>query len=128
MHHPDQNIKDNMALPWIPLEREEQLEEIKLKSHESPCIIFKHSTRCSISKVALQRLENTKEQSSIASYYYLDLLKFRPISNKIVEVFKIHHESPQVLIIDKGECGYEETHLSIDADDLQEQINKILSS
>lgn len=117
-----------MALPWIPLEREEQLEEILLKSHESPCVIFKHSTRCSISTVALQRLENSKGHSQKASYYYLDLLQFRPISNKIVEVFKIHHESPQVLLIDKGECGYEETHLSIEADELQEQINKILSS
>jgi bacillithiol system protein YtxJ len=127
MQIPEPNTEDNMALEWIPLEREEQLEEIRLKSHEFPCVIFKHSTRCSISTVVLQRLNNTPAPSTKASYFYLDLLKFRPISNKIAELFQIHHESPQVLVIDKGECRYEETHLGIEADELQEQLNKILS-
>jgi bacillithiol system protein YtxJ len=115
-----------MALPWIPLEQEDQLDEIRAKSNESPCIIFKHSTRCSISTVALQRLDNTAEPSTKASYYYLDLIKFRDISNKIAEVFQIHHESPQVLLITKGECCYEETHLGIESDELQQQIGNHL--
>jgi bacillithiol system protein YtxJ len=102
------------------------LDEIRAKSNESPCVILKHSTRCSISNVALQRLDNTAEPSTKASYYYLDLLKFRNISNKIAEVFQIHHESPQVLLITKGECSYEETHLGIDADELQHQISNRL--
>jgi bacillithiol system protein YtxJ len=122
------NTKDKMAIPWISLEREEQLEEIRLKSNEFPCVIFKHSTRCSISTVALQRLENTLEPSSKASYFYLDLLKFRSVSNKVADLFKIHHESPQVLLINKGECYYEETHLGIDATEIQLQLNKILAS
>jgi bacillithiol system protein YtxJ len=76
--------------------------------------------------VALQRLDNTAEPSTKASYYYLDLIKFRAISNKIAEVFQIHHESPQVLVITKGKCCYEETHLGIEADELQQQIGNHL--
>ncbi len=123
MHPLEPNTEDNMALQWIPLEREEQLEEIRLKSKESPCVIFKHSTRCSISMVALQRLENTPNPSPKAFYFYLDLLKFRPLSNKAADLFDIHHESPQVLLISNGECCYEETHLGIDSHELQLQIN-----
>lgn len=112
-----------MSLHWIPLENMEQLEEIRMKSQETPCIIFKHSTRCSISIVALQRLENAPNFNSNAFYFFLDLLKFREISNAVAALFEIHHESPQVLLVSKGECVYDETHLGIDAKELQEQIN-----
>lgn len=111
-----------MAITWIPLENIEQLAEIRLKSHDTPCVIFKHSTRCSISTVAHQRLENTQDPTPKALYFFLDLLRFRSISNSIAEIFQIHHESPQVLLISKEQCVYEETHLGIDPQELQDQI------
>lgn len=113
-----------MAIKWIPLESVEQLDEIRLLSETTPCVIIKHSTRCSISTVALERLNGTSEPSPHARYFYLDLLRFRPVSNSIAEQFQIHHESPQVLLISKGQCVYEETHLGINATELQTELNK----
>ena len=56
------------------------------------------------------------------NFYYLDLLKYRPISNKIAEDFNVHHQSPQILVIKNGECTYEESHNGIDMHDIAEQL------
>ena len=102
---------------WIPLQSESQLEEIKSRSANRPQLIFKHSTRCSTSAVVKGRLERGKEPQSI-DFYYLDLLNYRPVSNRIVDLFQIDHESPQVLLIRNGECVYDESHMGITMADI----------
>ncbi len=102
---------------WIDLHAEDQLQEIKNNSFKTPQIIFKHSTRCSISSMAKNRLDKSS-QPDVGSFYYLALLKYRNISNGIVETFKIPHQSPQVLIIKDGACTYDESHGSITMDDI----------
>ena len=106
---------------WIALENEQQLQEIKEKSNTQPVVIFKHSTRCSISMMAKNRLEREAAPANTA-FYYLDLLQFRPISNTVAEMFQVHHESPQILIIKNGECTYEESHNGIDMHEIAEQV------
>jgi bacillithiol system protein YtxJ len=102
---------------WIHLNDEEQLKQIISKSQIKPQVIFKHSTRCSISAVALQRLQKVNQPSDI-DFYFLDLIAHRSLSNRIVDMFKVHHESPQVLVIKDGECIYEESHLGISMDEI----------
>jgi bacillithiol system protein YtxJ len=106
---------------WIDLTEEAQLEQLKEQSKQEPVVIFKHSTRCSISSMAKSRLERETAPKNVA-FYYLDLIKYRPISNKIAEEFHIHHQSPQILVIKNGECTYEESHNGIDMRDIAEQI------
>lgn len=89
------------------------------KSGAKPQVIFKHSTRCSISSVAFQRLQKAQQPDGI-DFHYLDLLAHRPLSNKVAEVFKVHHESPQVLVIKDGKCIYDESHLGISMMDIVE--------
>ncbi|RYZ52380.1 MAG: bacillithiol system redox-active protein YtxJ [Sphingobacteriales bacterium] len=105
---------------WTELTTEEQLEEIKQESFKKPVLIFKHSTRCSISSMAKNRLERGEAPGHI-SFYHLDLIRFRNISNRIAEVFKVHHESPQVLLIRNGECIYDESHNGISMDEIAGQ-------
>jgi bacillithiol system protein YtxJ len=105
---------------WIPLTKEEQLTQIRERSATVPQVIFKHSTRCSISSMVLSRLEKSVTPASI-DFYFLDLISYRNISNRIAEEFKVHHESPQLLLIKKGECIYDESHMAIRMDDLTEQ-------
>lgn len=108
-------------MQWNHLTTIEQLDEIALASSKKPVVIFKHSTHCSISRTALNRMEQLKNVSG-ADFYYLDLLNYRSVSNKVAEQFEVNHESPQLLLIKDGECVYEESHLGITADDLIEQI------
>jgi bacillithiol system protein YtxJ len=107
---------------WIHLTDEEQLKQIISKSQMKPQVIFKHSTRCSISAVALQRMQTTAQPSDI-DFYFLDLLANRHLSNKVAETFKVHHESPQVLLIRDGECVYEESHLGISMHEILDQAH-----
>ena len=102
---------------WIHLTDEEQLKQIITNSQIKPQVVFKHSTRCSISAVALQRLQKNSQPSDI-DFYFLDLLNFRKLSNKIAEDFGVPHESPQVLVIREGKCVYEESHLGISMDEI----------
>ena len=105
---------------WINLENETQLDELRLRSTDRPQIIFKHSTRCSTSALVKGRLERAAAPSG-ADFYYLDLIRFRPISNRIETDFMIRHESPQILIIRNGECVYDESHLGISMDDIRDK-------
>lgn len=107
---------------WKPLTTTTQLAEIKEESVSKPVVIFKHSTRCSISAVAKSRLERAQAPEAI-SFYYLDLIRFREISNKIADDFNVPHESPQVLLIRNGECIYDESHSGITMDDLVSKSN-----
>ena len=106
---------------WEQLTEEAQLEKIKEQSFQQPVVIFKHSTRCSISAMALNRVERADTPTG-AVWYFLDLLKHRNISNKIAEMFQVHHESPQVLLIKHGECIYDESHNGIQMEEIQEVL------
>ncbi len=106
---------------WIALTNETQLKEIKERSKVKPQIIFKHSTRCSISSVAKNRLERSHLPQD-ADFYYLDLIQHRHISGKIAEYFSVYHESPQILLIKNGECIYDESHSGISMDEITEQL------
>ncbi|MDB5202692.1 MAG: hypothetical protein JWQ27_2101 [Ferruginibacter sp.] len=108
---------------WITLQGAETLESIKEKSATKPQVIFKHSTRCSISSMAKSRLERSVAPENI-DFYYLDLIANRSLSQKIAEEFLVEHESPQVLLIRNGECVYDESHNGISMDELQEQAEK----
>ncbi|OJW82603.1 MAG: thioredoxin family protein [Bacteroidetes bacterium 46-16] len=105
---------------WTELTEEAQLDKIKQESAQQAVVIFKHSTRCSISSMAKMRLEREQAPADI-KFYYLDLIKYRAISNKIAELFSVWHESPQVLLIKNGECIYDESHNGISMQDIQEQ-------
>lgn len=105
---------------WIPLVSEDQLNEINKISFEKTQVIFKHSTRCSISTMAKSRLERSDIPSNI-EFNYLDLIAFRSLSNKISDTYKVHHESPQVLVIKNGECIFDESHNAISMEELVEQ-------
>ena len=108
---------------WLPLTSIEGVESIKTRSQNVPCLIFKHSTTCSISAIAKDRLEREWDFSEAEMpAFYLDLLNFRPVSNHIAETFDIRHESPQALIILDGTCIYDASHLDISVEELKEAM------
>ena len=105
---------------WIEITNEAQLIEVRDLSKVKPQVIFKHSTRCSISSMAKNRLEKGTAPENI-DFYYLDLIKHRSISQKIAEDFDVSHESPQILLIKNGACTYDESHSGISMNDIIEQ-------
>ena len=108
---------------WRQLTELKQLDEIAQASHEKAQLIFKHSTRCSMSSTALNRFERAWDETETPAYY-LDLIAYRSISNEIAEKFGIEHQSPQVLVIDKGVCAYSATHWDISVEDIKPELHK----
>ncbi len=106
---------------WLTLDTKEGLQELIAASHNQPQAIFKHSTRCSISSMAKNRLDRAGKPDGI-TLYYLDLLKHRELSNDVADVFGVMHESPQILLIKNGECIYDESHSGISMGELSEQL------
>ena len=107
---------------WNPLEDLGQIEEIITLSEQKPVIIFKHSTRCSISRMALKNFENEYDLGENVTAYFLDLISFREVSNEIASRFNVVHQSPQLLLIVGGKSVYDVSHSSIDAQELKSKI------
>jgi len=108
-------------MDWISLKDSKQLDEIIAESKKRPVIIYKHSTRCNISRSAFDRLERKWDSSATGDVkrYFLDLLSYRDISNKIAELFQVEHRSPQVLVISGGKSVLDLSHYDIDFDQLK---------
>ena len=104
---------------WIALTDINQLNLIIEESNSKPVVIFKHSTRCIISKMALRGFESDYNFGDDFLCYYLDLIANRDISNEIANRFGIEHQSPQILIIKNGVVVYNESHEGIDANVLK---------
>ncbi len=99
---------------WIELISIDQFNQIIEERSSESIIIFKHSNRCSISSMAKNRLEsNWQELSNNKEVYFLDLIKFRELSNYIADSIGLQHESPQILVIKNGDCVYHASHSAI---------------
>jgi bacillithiol system protein YtxJ len=107
---------------WNALTDLEQLNEIISLSNEKPVVIFKHSTRCSISRMALKQFENEFDFSDKVTPYFLDLIAHREISNGIASRFGVMHQSPQLLLIKEGKSVYDVSHSDISADALKSKV------
>jgi bacillithiol system protein YtxJ len=106
---------------WKKLESLSQLDEVIAQSHATPQIIFKHSTRCIISKMVLSQFEeNMAAIPEQVNLVFLDLLNHRDISKAIAMQLGVHHESPQVVVIKNGQAVFHESHHSIDATTIAE--------
>ncbi len=109
-------------LNWIPLTKMEQLDEIVEQSKIKPVTIFKHSTRCSISRMALKQFEKEFDFEDKTETYFLDLLEYRPISNQIASQFNVLHQSPQIVVIKDEVSVYNASHSDIQAENLEKFI------
>lgn len=118
------NDRDTQSskINWSALTTVEQLNEIEEESKTHPVVIFKHSTRCSISRMALKQFENEYDLHEQVKPYFLDLIAHRDVSNAIASKFQVTHQSPQILLIKNGKSVYDVSHDSIDAVVLKQKI------
>lgn len=106
------NKKD--SFPWNKLTTIEELKQVIADSKTHPTLVFKHSTRCSISVMVLNRFEKEMDPEKV-SCYYLDLLNHRDISNEIAQLSNVEHQSPQVVVWNNEHVVYDASHNAIEA-------------
>lgn len=114
---------EGSKLNWIPLTQIDQLNEIETISTKKPVLIFKHSTRCGISRFALKNFEKSFDiEPEILDCYFLDLLSYRNISSEVAEKFSVQHQSPQAILIVNETVVYHDSHSSISVNKIKEFI------
>ena len=114
------NSGEKSSVQWNMLETSPSIEEIKSESTQQPVLIFKHSTRCAISATVLSRLERSwNSEETALKPYFLDLIRYRNLSNQVAQEFGVAHESPQVLVIKDGKAVYHNSHFGISYDELK---------
>lgn len=109
----DSESKGKSKQEWAPLSSIAQLDDIQSLSADSKVLIFKHSTRCGISSMVLKKFEAAFQPPSNTPLYLLDLLNHRDVSTEIANRFDVHHESPQLLVIENGNCTEHASHYAI---------------
>lgn len=115
---------------WIKLASIAQLDEIIEASHNQPKLLFKHSTRCSISSMALNRLVRSwdENETSQLAPHYLDLIAHRDVSNAISDKLDIQHQSPQLLIVSDGKVIYDASHMEINYSEVIKVLNGLATA
>lgn len=114
-----------MSPKWKSLEQVDALDAITERSFAKPQVLFKHSTRCSISTMALNRLMRLNPDFyQQADFYYLDLIAHRDVSAAIAERYHVHHESPQLIILKQGDATYDASHMEITVDELLSEVHE----
>ena len=114
-------VKGNVN--WIHLTNLDQIKQIRSLSKSETVFIFKHSTRCGISKMVIKRFENMFDESmNTIKVYYLDLLNYRDISDEVGATFKVTHQSPQLLIIKNEVSVFNTSHQDITNITLQDYL------
>lgn len=103
--------KEVESTPFIDLDIIGQLDAIVKQSEVKTQLIFKHSTRCGISRMVINQFKKEYQLSEDeADLYYLDLIAHRDISNAIADRFNVVHESPQLVVIKNGTAVSHASH------------------
>ena len=110
-------------MDWKHLTSIEDLEKAISASDLGTVVLFKHSTRCSVSRMAIKMFEEGWDNSlNTVSAYYLDLLEYRPVSIAMVEKLGVEHQSPQMLVLRKGQVVHHANHHAIDVDTVKSYL------
>lgn len=117
----EENQNEKVEAKFFTLNTTEQFDEIDEISHTKPVVLFKHSTRCIISRTVLKQFENDFHLiEDKIDWYLLDLLNHRDVSNEIAHRYNVTHQSPQILVIRNGKAVFNESHEGINVEDLKQ--------
>ena len=110
------------ALPWIEMNSSEDLSKAINESQQETVAIFKHSTRCGVSRMILKMFESDLKKLDFENtkFYFLDLIAHREVSNEIADKLNVRHESPQLIVLRNNEVVHHSSHQSISAGKIKE--------
>lgn len=110
---------------WNQPETEDEVADI-LNTSSKPQVIYKHSYSCAVSMMAKSSLESGLDSlESKADFHLIDVVSQRKLSNKIAEITGIRHESPQIILLNKGETFWSDSHGGVRISSLREALEKI---
>lgn len=96
-----------------------EFEELADRSKERPVVIFKHSLTCPISSTAYDQMAKFAGEVAL-----VEVQRARALSNEIENRLGVNHESPQVIVLSKGQVVWNASHFSITANAVAEAVRE----
>jgi len=111
---------------WEYLRDVNTFKQLVHESSEKPLVIFKHSTRCPISSMALDRFNDAaSEIAAESNLVMIDVIDDRPTSLHVADALGVMHQSPQVLVVHNEKAVYDNSHNGIQGKTVLELIQKL---
>lgn len=113
-------------MDWIPVRSNADVEKLVAASQGKPQVLFKHSTRCNISAMAKARFERALSAAPLpADLHLLRVVEDRPVSQFAADFLRVHHESPQLIVLHHQEVVLDQSHLDITLEEVQEVLGEV---
>ncbi len=90
------------------------LDQAIARSHDRAALVFKHSLTCPVSARAFREVTNLLSAPALPADVYLVCVQCdRRVSDAIAERLGTRHESPQAILLSRGEVVWSDSHFGI---------------
>ncbi|NIP81482.1 MAG: bacillithiol system redox-active protein YtxJ [Gemmatimonadetes bacterium] len=86
---------------------------------EPLAVLYKHSPLCGLSAIAARQVREFMAARPDVPVYHLDVVRDRDLSRAVERRLDTRHESPQALVLRRGEVAWAGSHRSVTADALE---------
>ncbi|RPI19544.1 MAG: bacillithiol system redox-active protein YtxJ [Acidobacteria bacterium] len=105
--------------PMREITSEQDLEKV---FDEPLAVVFKHSTRCPISRTAQREVELFLNKRPDIPVYLVDVIRDRLISRALATRTGVRHESPQTIVLRRGAVAWHGSHYQVTADAIRHNM------
>lgn len=112
-----------MGNHFIRIKDREAFEALTERSKEGPMVIFKHSLTCPISSAAYEQMSRFDGEVAL-----IEVQVARQLSNEIEDKLGVPHESPQVIVLNKGLVAWNASHFRITVDAVAKAVQEAVGS
>ena len=112
-----------MGNHFVRIKDQESFEKLTERSKEQPVVIFKHSLTCPISSAAYEQMSRFDGEVAL-----IEVQVARELSNEIEDKLGVPHESPQVIVLNKGQVAWNASHFRISAEAVTKAVREAVGS
>ena len=96
-------------------------------SEKAPVFIYKHSTTCPINARAAARIDAYLKDApeDTPKMVFVKVIESRPVSLAMADTLDVKHESPQLILVDKGKAVWNASHEDITAASIAKAVSDL---
>ncbi len=88
-------------------------------------VLYKHSTKCGLSARAFDEIVDFARSHPATPVYLVDVIHDRPLAQRIAERLNIRHQSPQAIVLRRGEPQWHTSHSGVKSEAIAQQITEV---
>jgi thioredoxin 1 len=103
----------------------ESLDRVLGSTEIAPVLIYKHSITCGASAVALEQVTRLASSDVSPPIHLVPVQKARAVSDALAERLSMRHESPQLILVDRGAVRWHASHFDVTADRTRDALRAL---